>query len=84
MEDPIRSALGLRNRKWPAKFHQPDMLYSQFDSVHMGTGECRRPQVKLSSVQAFFFIEYAKDLRIFMIKVKKLVTDNTLQASALG
>jgi len=31
-----------------------------------------------------FFIEYTKDLRIFMIKVKKLVTDNTLQASALG
>ena len=31
-----------------------------------------------------FFIEYTKDLRIFVIKVEKLVTDNAFQVSALG
>ena len=31
----------------------------------------------------FYFIEYAKDLRIFIIKVEGFVTDNVLQTSAL-
>ena len=36
----------------------------------------------LSSIDAdgdFFFIEYAKDLCIFVIKVEKFVTDNAFQ-----
>ena len=35
-------------------------------------------------VENIFFIEYAKDLCIFVIKVERFVTDNTLQTSALG